>query len=119
MTQGRRVVNAIHDPVMSILLAFWFTTTLEELVDQVDRMTEPVANRWPIGQISAILGLIVVAIEAWEYVKGKGPTNDTILRYQLWWSQSKTLFAIIQTDLEKSRAWWSKSEPGFKLLGAL
>jgi len=76
---------------MSILLAVWFTITLERLVSQIDSMTEPVADNWPIGQISAMLGIIAVVIEVWEYVKGKGPRNTTIPRYQLWWSQSKTL----------------------------
>jgi len=87
-TQGRRIGNAMYDPVMSILLASWLATTLETLVGEVDSMTEPAAESWPIGQIGAMLGLIVVVLEVWEYLKGKSPTNSNIPRHQLWWSQS-------------------------------
>jgi hypothetical protein len=40
------------------------------LVDQLDKMTDPVAlENWPIGQLTAMFGLIAVVIEAWEYGK--------------------------------------------------
>ena len=86
--------KTFHDPALSMLLAGWLTTRLETIVDNVDKMTEPVVESWPTGQLTAMLGLIAVAIEVWEYLKGKGPTNNTIPRYQLWWSQSKTLLHL-------------------------
>ena len=93
---------------LATLLVIW---TKRMGINSKDSLLEYLRNAWltpragrassrkisiksQVYQICAILGLISVAIEVWEYMKGKGSTNNTIPRYQLWWSQSKTLLQV-------------------------
>ena len=54
--------SPIHDPVISIMLMVWLSVRLEMLIYQFDQVTEPVQQSWPMGQITAMFGLLPVAI---------------------------------------------------------
>ena len=83
------VWTSIYEPALAIIFAAALTIRLETLVAELDKMMVSVSESLPISQLTAMFGLIVVAVAVWDYAKGKSATNHSILRYQLAWSQGK------------------------------
>ena len=86
------VLSSTYEPAFSIMFAAALTIRLETLVDELDMFMIPVSESLPISQVTAMFGLIVVAVAVWDYAKGKSPTNNSIPRYQLFWSSRKKSF---------------------------
>ena len=101
------VMNAIllHKSVFSLLFpnhrdclssfellytAGCITVSLETLIWELDKVEflEQRENGWGFGQLVAIIGLIVIVVQVWEYGKGESKVMVNVPRYVHWESES-------------------------------
>ena len=79
-----RVLNAAISQFYILLMQTGYVIMLKQwLHDEV--YESPKDDIWGFGQLCAILGLVSMIIQIWEYAKSESAVNQSVPRYKHWY----------------------------------